>query len=62
MKTKEQITKRIEFLEKDYEIAYNLQNTLDMYDEKEAADFDELSEQLKVTKTKITVLEWILES
>ena len=60
MKTQNEIKKRIEFLEKDYELTYKLQGKLDMYDDNKAADFDELNETLKKTKLMIQTLEWVL--
>jgi hypothetical protein len=55
-----EVTKRIKFLEKDYELSYELQLKLDMFDKNDAADFDELAESLRDTKTKIQTLKWVL--
>ena len=62
MKSEKQIKKELIVLEKAYKYLYELQGKLDMFDEKESADFDKISDRLIVIKPKINLLEWILES
>ena len=60
MKNRKEILNRIKFLEKDVYLTNQIQSKLDMFDENDAADFDELAESLKDTKIKIQTLKWVL--